>query len=249
MIPADNEIRAGYLEAEDIETASDGYAARFSGEVGHYFLDLQKELTLDLLRPLAARTVLDVGGGHAQLTVPLVEEGYSVTVTGSSDACRARLDRMLPPDSFSYRTCDMLHLPYPDRSFDVVLAFRLVPHVNRWPQLIGELCRVAGSAVIIDYPDIRSFNFLTSSLFGLKKSIEGNTRTYTLFSRKQIIEAFGRNVFGTPATRPEFFLPMVLHRKIGSARFSKGMERLFRVCGLTRLFGSPVIIRLLREGD
>ncbi|MDW7772678.1 MAG: class I SAM-dependent methyltransferase [Desulfobulbaceae bacterium] len=249
MTGKNKDTSPGYPETEDIETSSEGYASRFAGEVGQYFLNLQKELTLELLAPLSARTILDVGGGHAQLAVPLVKEGFAVTVTGSSDVCRARLDTLLPPGSFTYRTCDMLHLPYPDRSFDAVLAFRLVPHVTRWPQLIGELCRVARSGVIIDYPDIRSFNFLTSMLFGLKKSIEVNTRPYTLFSKKQIVSEFARHSFGSPAFRHEFFLPMVLHRKAGSARFSRGMERVFRVCGLTRIFGSPVIIRFQRGGE
>jgi ubiquinone/menaquinone biosynthesis C-methylase UbiE len=170
-------------------------------------------------------------------------------VTGSSDACRNRLDTLLPAGSFNYKTCDMLHLPYSDRSFDVVLAFRLVPHVIRWQQLIAEMCRVARTAVIVDYPDIRSFNFLTALLFGLKKSIEVNTRPYELFSKKQITKEFAQNGFGSPVFRHEFFLPMVIHRRVGSANFSSGVERAFRACGLTRLFGSPVIIRFQREGE
>ena len=150
-----------YLETEDIETSSEEYASRFSGEVGHYFLDQQERLTFELLDQSSCRTILDVGGGHAQLAVPLVKNGFDVTVTGSSDACRKRLDTLSPDESFTYRTCDMLHLPYPDKSFDVVLAFRLLPHVTRWQELVSEMCRVAKSFVIVDYPDIRSFNFLT----------------------------------------------------------------------------------------
>ncbi|HER62444.1 MAG TPA: class I SAM-dependent methyltransferase [Desulfobacteraceae bacterium] len=238
-----------YPETEDIVTASEDYAGRFAGEVGGYFLELQRDLTLELLKPYPGATILDVGGGHAQLAVPLVEQGFRVTVTGSSDECRRRLDSRLAAGSFSYRTCDMLHLPYDDRSFDVVIAFRLIPHVVRWRELIAEMSRVARLAVIVDYPDKRSFNFLTSQLFGLKKKLEVNTRPYTLFTRKQIIEAFGRHSMGSPVARHEFFLPMVLHRKMSSVSISRRLENAARACGLVRLFGSPVIIRFQRLSE
>ena len=51
-------------EKADIETSSEDYAKRFSGEVGKYFLDVQAKITLDLLKDLPNSSVLDVGGGH-----------------------------------------------------------------------------------------------------------------------------------------------------------------------------------------
>jgi 2-polyprenyl-3-methyl-5-hydroxy-6-metoxy-1,4-benzoquinol methylase len=235
-----------FLETADIEAATPDYAQRFSGEVGRYFLDLQTALTLDLLKPYPGATVLDVGGGHGQLTRPLVEHGFRVTVTGSSETCHHYLDSLMPQGGFQYQTCDMLHLPFPDQSFDVVLSFRLLPHVSRWQELIAELSRVAGKAVIIDYPDRRSVNVLSSLLFAWKKSLEGNTRTYALFSRQQIASEFARHGLHVPVFHHEFFLPMVLHRKMGSARISRAMERFCRTCGLTNLLGSPAIVRVQR---
>ena len=61
---------------------------------------------------------------------------------------------------------------------------------------MGELCRVAERMVILDYPDIRSFNMLYSLLFRLKKRVEGNTRSYILFNRRQIATAFAAHGFG-----------------------------------------------------
>ena len=71
-------------------------------------------------------SILDVGGGHAQLAEPLVQAGYQVTVTGSDDCCRKRLDQQLRPGSFKYLTCDSLALPFENQSFDVVLAFSVI---------------------------------------------------------------------------------------------------------------------------
>jgi 2-polyprenyl-3-methyl-5-hydroxy-6-metoxy-1,4-benzoquinol methylase len=238
-------MASAFLETADIETASDGYASRFSGEIGAYFLQMQLELLLELLPELApGATVLDVGGGHAQLAVPLAQRGCKVTVTGSDASCRLRLAQQLPENAYVYQTCDMLHLPFADRSFDFVIAFRLVPHVDRWPQLLAELARVAAKTVVIDYPDLRSTNILNFLLFRLKKKLEGNTRTFGLFSRAQIISEFAKNGMVNPKLQPEFLLPMVLHRKLGSAALSRLLENTCRASGLTQLFGSPIILRM-----
>ncbi len=234
-----------FTETADIETSSDDYAGRFAGRIGDYFLKTQSDILLSLLQPDYApgATILDVGGGHAQLAIPLVDRGYTITVTGSNDSCRTRLARHLPEGTYTYRTCDMLHLPYPDNSFDVVIAFRLVPHVNRWRQLLSELSRVSAGSIIIDYPDIRSFNSMNFLFFRLKKSLEGNTRAFGLFNRAQILKELAANAMGSPQLIPEFFLPMVLHRKLGSAGLSRLFEACFHACGLTRLFGSPIVLR------
>lgn len=241
-LPTETDI-SRFSETADIETSSDEYARRFSGSIGEYFLRVQTKITLELLKPYSNATVLDIGGGHAQMAVPLVEHGYKVTVTGSADVCRERLDRFLPTDSFEYITCNMLNLPFEDNCFDVVLAFRLLPHVNQWQKFISEMCRVSRNVVIFDYPDIRSFNFLYRLLFGAKKALEGNTRPFRLFNRREILQVLGEQKFRQPILKPQFFAPMALHRISNSGTISKILEFFFRVVGMTNLFGSPVIIK------
>jgi ubiquinone/menaquinone biosynthesis C-methylase UbiE len=235
-----------FSETADIETASEDYANRFSGAAGSFFLDKQTQIVRQLLADLPRARVLDVGGGHAQLAGPLAQSGYEVTVTGSSESCRARLDRSLAPGDFTYRTCDNLNLPFSDRSFDIVLSFRLLPHVTQWQKLLAEMCRVADKCVILDYPDLRSTNILYEYLFSMKKKMEGNTRTFTLFSRQQIRRTMIDKGFGNIDFRPEFFLPMVVHRKVNNRSFSSVSETICRMIGLTTLFGSPIIFRANR---
>ena len=215
----------------------------FPGVQASTFFETQSEMTLDLLKPYSKATVLDVGGGHAQLAVPLVEKGYEVVVTGSADVCRKRLDAFLPSGSFEYSTCDMLDLPFENDSFDVVLAFRLLPHVEKWPRLISEMCRVSRNVVIFDYPDNRSFNVLYRMFFHTKKALETNTRPFRLFRREELFEVLNKNGLGRVVLKPQFFLPMVMHRLLRSGLLSKVLESLFRRIGLTHLFGSPVILR------
>ena len=230
----------------DIDTASDDYAGRFAGPVGEYFLKLQEEITISLIDAWRGARVLDVGGGHGQLAIPLVREGFAVTVAGSDPACRNRLDRALPADSFQFEVCDLLNLPFEDRSFDIVIAFRLLPHEEQWQRQIAEMCRVAKYAVVADYPDIRSFNFLYQSLFTMKKGFEKNTREFLLFRRSEIVRAFQQNGFADTTLKPQFFIPMVVHRFLRSVPLSRLLEGASAALGLRYLLGSPVIVRARR---
>jgi hypothetical protein len=105
------------------------------------------------------------------------------------------------------------------------------------------MCRVAARAVVFDYPDKRSANIFYDLLFELKKNMEGNTRTYTLFTRNRIAAELRAAGFSAPIFRPEFFMPMVIHRKMKSPKLSAFLEACFRGIGLTHLFGSPIIVR------
>jgi 2-polyprenyl-3-methyl-5-hydroxy-6-metoxy-1,4-benzoquinol methylase len=234
-------------EFADIDTASDDYARRFSGSVGEFFLDIQRRILLELIAPWPEATVLDVGGGHGQIALPLVQNGFKVTVSGSGPLNLMRLASLLPQDSFRFKNCHLLNLPFENRSFDIVVSFRLLPHMEEWPELIAEMCRVADKAVMVDYPDIRSFNFFSESLFKVKKAVEGNTRPFRCFSRSEILRPFNKNQFADPLFRPEFFIPMAIHRALKSRGFSRAAESLSRALGLTRLLGSPVILRVLRK--
>lgn len=234
------------IETPDLETSSQEYAERFRGPVGAFFIEIQSRTLLDLLAPWPDASVLDVGGGHAQTAGTVVHSGRRLTVAGSGDAARARLDRLLPPGSFHFEPCNLLALPFPDRSFDVTLAFRLISHVRQWPVLIGELCRVSRRAVIVDYPDWRSCNAVSAAFFGWKKAVEKNTRPFRCFHAGEIRGALAHHGFVSDAARGQFFLPMAFHRALGSATVTRVLEGASRAAGLTRAFGSPVILRAVR---
>ncbi len=242
-----SEPAGGRRETPDVESASDAYARRFAGRVGAFFLEVQRRTTLDLLAPWPRARLLDVGGGHAQLAVPLVAAGFDVTVLGSEARCEERLRRSLAPGSYAFRRGDLLDLPFDAAGFEVVLAFRLLPHVRRWERLVAELCRVARHAVIVDYPDIRSVNVASERLFGLKRALEGDTRPYRCFRRGELGAAFAAHGFPAATFRPQFALPMVAHRALRSAALSGCLEAAARRVGLTRRLGSPVIARFARE--
>jgi ubiquinone/menaquinone biosynthesis C-methylase UbiE len=234
-------------EKADIETSSEDYAQRFAGKIGEWFLKIQEEVTLRMMSLYPGASILDVGGGHGQLTEALIRNDFKITVLGSSEICKNRIREFVDQKRCEFKTGNILDLPCPDNAYDVVMSYRLLPHVMKWRKLIAELTRVARRAVIVDYPAIRSINCVSPYFFGFKKRLEKNTRPYTLFRESELIEEFKSHHFVASERYPEFFLPMALHRILRSPAFSSLAENVFHVIGLTSLFGSPVILKLTRE--
>lgn len=233
-----------FPETADIETSSDDYATRFQGAAGEWMLAVQEKLTCALLREPPGVRILDVGGGHGQLAVPLCRAGHRVTLLGSDASCRKRVASIVDSGTCSFRVGNMIALPFGDNTFDVVISFRLLTHCERWHRLVGELSRVARRAVIVDYPTSQSLNVIAPMLFGAKKRIEKNTRTWRLFRHGEVTGAFADAGFRPVARRAQFFMPMVLHRALKSRTVSAALESVPRALGLTHLWGSPVIVRM-----
>lgn len=215
---------AAFPETADIHTSSDEYAGRFAGATGAWMLEVQERITLDYLRKTGAKMVLDVGGGHGQLAHPLVRDGYDVTVLGSSPECAHRIQTLIDAGRCRYLTGNVIALPFADQSFDVVLCFRLVTHCEQWPKLIAELCRVAKTAVIVDYPTSQSVNTIAPALFGAKKKLEKNTRTWRLFRHDEVLGEFAKHGWRPADRTGQFFFPMVLHRLLRFKPLSVAME-------------------------
>jgi len=236
-------------ETPDIETSSDNYASRFAGPAGRYMLAVQEEGVLSLLGrapSMLGKRVLDVGGGHMQLAAPLAERGCEVTVFGSDELCGARLRAGPFAGRVRFASGDLLALPYPDQAFDAVVSVRLISHMEDWPGLVAELCRVARQSVVIDYPTLASLNALSLVTFPLKRAIEKNTRTYRSFRRAELEAEFARHSFRPAESVKQFVVPMAAHRLLGKTGIVRGVESGLRAAGVTRMIGNPVLLRLDR---
>ena len=231
----------------DLDPSTDRYAARFSGPAGEWMLSVQTRAIREMMAPFKNATVLDVGGGHAQVARPLMSDGHDLTVLASTEAAFGQAVRLDPKPTLV--TGDLLNPPFPDQSFDVVTAVRMMAHVGDWRSLIGGLCRIARRAVIIDFPIPGGVNALEPLFFGLKKRLEGDTRKFDTIKRSAVREAFEANGFMCSAEQGQFVLPMVIHRKLKSPGVSNGLERGLRGLGLDALAGTPVILSAHRHQD
>lgn len=199
-----------------------------------------------MLAPYPNASVLDVGGGHGQLTAALLRGGYKVTVFSSDECCKSRIRGYVDSGQAGFDVGNILDMPYPDQSFDVVICYRLTAHITQWERYLRELARVARRAVILDYPEVRSINYVAPYLYGLKKRMEPNTRRFTCFRERQLLREFEESGFHRTDRFPQYFIPMMLHRRLGHPSLSDALERFFRLTGLTSLLGSPVIMKVER---
>lgn len=231
------------VKPPDVETSSAGYARRFSGRAGRYLLQIQEEALMRALRDCPPGRVLDVGGAHGQLVDSLRSLGWSVTVLGSSEECGYNLRVLHGKRDCEFVCSDILHLSFPDASFELVTSVRLLSHVEDWEGFLGELCRVSARWIVIDYPSTSGVNALTPLLFKAKKRLEGNTRTYRSFSARELDRVLSSHGYRKGAISKQFVLPMALHRVCGSAAPLRLAESVSRAIGLTAIAGSPVMLR------
>jgi ubiquinone/menaquinone biosynthesis C-methylase UbiE len=232
--------------APDIASSRDEYARRFSGEVGNWFLERQKNIVLELLSPFGSCTILEVGGGHAQLTQSLVEAGHTVTVQGSDPSCATRLRRIYPDDKVPFLLGPLERLPVGDRAFDAVVTVRTMAHVGNPPAFLAECSRVAQRAVLIDYPSQRSVNRFADLFFEAKQSIEHDTRRYRSFSDADVARWMAGAGFRLERSIRQFFWPMAIHRFHKSRSVAAALEKAPEIVGLTRALGSPVLALYVR---
>lgn len=242
MISASN-----FPETADIETSSDNYASRFSGDIGAWLLKVQEKATLQMLSSYPNATILDVGGGHGQLTEAFIRNGHQVTVLGSAEVCQERIRKFTDQGLCDFKVGNVLELPFADRAFDVVVSYRFLAHVTQWKEFIFELSRVANHSVILDYPTVRSLNYISPLLFSLKKRIEKNTRPFVCYRESEIIEYLKTLDLFLDERCAQFFWPMVLHRVLGMPNVSRLLEGVTRQLGLNALFGSPVILKVVKS--
>lgn len=174
-------------ETADVHSSSQEYAARFGGAVGGWMLSVQEAAVLKLLDQHCT-SVLDVGGGHGQIALPLATKANrAVTVLGSSPVCAELLRRYIDTGSISFKTGNLIELPYEHDSFNLVVSFRLLSHCTAWRTLIAEMCRVSNHAVIVDYPVRFSSNVLTPYSFQSRDGLRATPELTAYFLRVRFI--------------------------------------------------------------
>lgn len=237
---------AGRLEQPDVHSSTEVYARRFEGPAGRYLLEVQTRALHRLVAPWPGASVLDIGGGHGQVAAPLAEAGHPVTVL-ASDAAGFGRAHGIAGERVRLAVGPLCAPPFPDRSFDIAIAVRMMAHVEDWQALVEGLCRVARRAVIVDFPIPGGSNALAPVLFGMKKSLEGDTRVFRVIAKSKVHQAFAANGFTVDASIGQFVLPMAVHRALNAPRASRALEAALRGCGLAGPFGTPVLLRAIRS--
>lgn len=236
-------IAASIEGPPDIASSSHEYAERFKGEVGKYFLEVQQQAVAKAIsKQKNISSVLEVGGGHCQLTDFFLNQNLNVTIQGSNESSLTRAKDLGFENKVKLELSPLASLCFADNSFDLVSGIRLMAHVDDWKAFLREMLRVSKQGIVFDFANIYSLNILTPLLFQIKKRIEKNTRPYSCQSMHEIRSFLHQLGCKEIVAVPQFVLPMGIHRALKSKIFSNKVESLFKIVGLNKLCGSPMII-------
>jgi len=113
--------------------------AAYDNFMGRYSMRLAP-LFADFAGVAAGQRVLDVGAGTGALTSELVRRGVDAAAADPSPPFVAALERRLP--DVDVRAAPAEELPWPDESFDAVLAQLVLTFMNDAPTGVAEMRRV-----------------------------------------------------------------------------------------------------------
>jgi ubiquinone/menaquinone biosynthesis C-methylase UbiE len=237
--PADHYSYALYADP----AVAEGFdRARFGGPIGALLAEEQAAL----LRAFAGSggEALDVGTGTGRAAIVLAEAGARVTaVDASAEMLRVARGRVAGRDlPIRFAQGDAHRLEFADGSFDTVVSLRVLMHTPDWRRCLGELCRVSRGRVIIDYPAARSAAALQSAARRIAHALGLPTEPYRVFTDAQIRRELSRHGFRVVRRHRQFVLPIALHKRIGSPRFTTRGEAALARAGLRALLGSPVTV-------
>ncbi len=153
----------------------------------------ERPATLALLGAVRGLTVLDLGCGPGVLSRELVARGATVTGIDVSDAM-LRLARETAPGA-AFQLCDLAGgLPFPDGSFDRVVASLMLHYLEDWEAPLREMGRVlrGGGAIILSthHPTMDWHHFSPDDYFARRPVtdtwVKGGTSYQVHFFRRPL---------------------------------------------------------------
>lgn len=223
-------------------------ALRFSGPIGTLLAEAQERVVAGFLAPLGGLRVLDVGTGTGRAALALARRGAVVTgVDASAEMLKVARDRAAAEDvRATFEVGDAHHLAFADRAFDAAVSLRVLMHTPDWRVCLSELCRVAASRVVFDYPAALSAAALQAAGRRALALLGRRVEAYRVLRASAISETLAASGFRVAGEHRQFVLPIALHKAVGSRRATLAVERALARVGLLRLLGSPVTVVAVR---
>jgi SAM-dependent methyltransferase len=243
-----NQEHYSYAEYAKRDVAEGFDQLRFGGPIGSYMRELQEDQLKRWIHDPQNRTILDIGAGTGRTALPLAKMGAEVVAADASDEMlrvarkRAEEDKI----DLKFSVCDVMDLPFDDRMFDTVMIFRVLMHVTDWKKAVAEICRCSENQIIFDFPPRYALAAMLVPYRSLKAKWDETVQNFRVFSLGQMKKEFKKHGFTFEAVEKQWFLPIALHKKIGSLGFTRGIEKFFAVTGMRSLWGAPVTVRARR---
>jgi ubiquinone/menaquinone biosynthesis C-methylase UbiE len=233
-----------YTVYADPQMAASFETVRFGGPIGRLLADTQEDVIAGFLAPVAGTQVLDVGTGTGRAAIALARRGATVTGVDASAEMLAAAERRAAEACVEvvFQRGDAHALGFPPGAFDAVVCLRVLMHTPDWRRSLGELCRVARTRVVIDYPALSSAATFQAACRRVAHRLGAQVESYRVFSHGAIRRAFRQHGFRVIGTHRQFVLPIALHKQLDSVGTTVRIERALAAAGLRRLFGSPVTV-------
>ncbi|MBZ5559599.1 MAG: class I SAM-dependent methyltransferase [Acidobacteriia bacterium] len=217
---------------------------RLSGPIGDLVAGTQDRVLANFAGRIHERDILAVGGGSERAALLFAHGGAKVTAVEPSETTLNRLRHRAAAElvKIEFRLGDPRALSLPDRSFDIAVGLRLLMHTPEWRRYVSELCRVAERLVVLDYFPVMSVSLPGAMVRRVTRTLGGRSATYRVVRHAAIVEALDQSGFSVRSVHRQFVLPYVLHRAIGSRRFTIKSERMLDHLGLLKLLGTPVTL-------
>ena len=217
---------------------------RFSGPIGRLIATSQEKVIASFLDPIPGRTVLDVGTGTGRAAIALARRGAVVTGVDASAEMLAVAQRNADTAKVrvTFARDDAHRLNFPDGSFDAVICLRVLMHTPDWRQSLSELCRVARTRVVFDYPALASAALLQSVGRRVAHAAGARIEAYRVFSDSSVRAVLKTNRFAITDMHRQFVLPIAFHKRINSESATRRIEGAMSRVGLNGLFGSAVTL-------
>jgi ubiquinone/menaquinone biosynthesis C-methylase UbiE len=133
----------------------DGWPERydqwFETPIGRLVRQYERDVIMDLLRPRAGDLILDAGCGTGVFTEEILVKRARVIGLDLSLSMVRRASEKLTGFPFAAALGDILHLPFPDASFDRVVSVTAMEFIADGHSAVQELLRVArkGGTVLV----------------------------------------------------------------------------------------------------
>lgn len=185
--------------------------------VNQLILTMEKQLLLDMLKPLPGKTVLDIGCGTGASLLPFVEAGlhstglepspYMLDIASRNLNHRVDLHRGFAED-----------LPFDDNAFTYASLITTLEFVEDPRKALAEACRVAKNKLFIGVLNRYAIKGVQRRIKGIfSSSFYNHARFFSVWELKQMVRAQMGDV--PIAWRTVCHLPSL------SSRFSQWVER------------------------
>ncbi len=193
---------------QETEVAEEYEEKRFS-RGGRLIDRREKRAVLEALGPVDGTEILEIACGTGRFSVMLADHGADVTGLDISGPMlqqgreKARLAGVA--DHVEFMRGDAARLPFPDDSFDAVLAMRFFHLADTPGEFLKEMRRVSRDTVVFD-----TFNrYTTRSLYTWLLPMGSR-----LYSRREVRDLVEEAGLGLVAAEHDFVLPFGFYREI-----------------------------------